>query len=55
MASRIAAHATAGQVLVNAECVEATTDPHVEFVDLGPVELKGVSQPVRIHQARSRR
>ena len=55
MASRIAAHATAGQVLVNAECVEATTDPHVEFVDLGPVELKGVSQPVRIHEARSRR
>jgi class 3 adenylate cyclase len=54
LASRIAAHATAGQVLVNAEVANATTDPLVEFVDLGSVELKGVSQPVRIHEARRR-
>jgi adenylate cyclase len=52
MAARIAAHARAGQVLVSDEVLQVTTDPGVEFVDIGSVELKGVSRPVRLHEAR---
>jgi adenylate cyclase len=52
MAARIAAHARAGQVLVGDDVMQVTTDPGVEFVDIGSVELKGVSRPVRLHEAR---
>jgi adenylate cyclase len=51
MAARIAAYASAGQVLVSDEVLHLTTDPGVEFVGIGPVELKGVSGPVRLHEA----
>jgi adenylate cyclase len=51
-AARIAAYARAGQVLVSDEVLQVTTDPSVEFVDIGSVELKGVSRPVRLHEAR---
>src|SRR6266508_461380 len=51
-AARIAAYANAGQVLVSGDVLEVTTDPGVEFVDIGSVELKGVSRPVRLHEAR---
>ena len=51
MAARIAAYATAGQVLVSDDVMRVTTDPGVEFVEMGAVELKGVSRPVRLHQA----
>jgi adenylate cyclase len=54
-AARIAAYARAGQVLVSDEVLQATTDPGVEFVDIGSVELKGVSRPVRLHEARRNR
>jgi adenylate cyclase len=53
VAARIAAHATAGQVLVSDNVMQVTNDPGVEFIDLGSVELKGVSRPVRLHEARS--
>jgi adenylate cyclase len=52
MAARIAAHARPGQVLVSDAVLHVTTDPGVQFVDLGSVELKGVSRPVRLHEAR---
>jgi class 3 adenylate cyclase len=54
MAARIAAYASAGQVLVSEDVLRVTTDHAVEFVDLGSVELKGVSRPVRVHEARRR-
>lgn len=55
MAARIAAYARAGQVLVSDGLVQVTTDPGVQFVDIGSVELKGVSRPVRLHEARRNR
>jgi adenylate cyclase len=54
IAARIAGRARAGQVLVSDDVVRVTTDDAVEFVDLGHAELKGVSSPVRIHEARRR-
>jgi adenylate cyclase len=51
IAARIAAHASAGQVLVGHNVLEATADPRVRFVEIGSVELKGVARPVRLHQA----
>ena len=32
--------------------LRVTNDPEVAFVDIGSVELKGVSGPVRLHEAR---
>jgi adenylate cyclase len=55
LAARIAAYASAGQVLVSDEVLRVTTDPGVQFVDIGSVELKGVSRPVRLHEARRNR
>jgi adenylate cyclase len=54
MAARIAAYASAGQVLVTDNVLQVTADPGVEFVDIGSVELKGVTRPVRLHEARPR-
>ena len=54
MAARIAAYANAGQLLVSDDVLQVTTDPGVEFVELGSVELNGVSRPVRLHEARRR-
>jgi class 3 adenylate cyclase len=54
LAARIAAHANAGQVLVTDEVVQAGADSTVEYLDRGTVELKGVSRPVQLHEARRR-
>jgi adenylate cyclase len=51
MASRVAAHAAAGQTLVTDEVLEASADLPVRFREVGPVELKGVPKPVRLHEA----
>jgi adenylate cyclase len=52
LAARIAAHAGAGQVLVG-EQVAATVPPQgVTFVELGQVQLEGISRPVRVLEAR---
>jgi class 3 adenylate cyclase len=52
LAARIAAHASAGQVLVG-EQVAATVPPQgVTFVELGLVQLQGFSRPVRVLEAR---
>jgi adenylate cyclase len=52
LAARIAAYAKGSQVLVSEDARHVTTDPGVEFIDIGSVELKGVSRPVRLHEAR---
>lgn len=51
MAARIAAHASAGQTLVSGDLATLTTGDGVRFEELGPVELKGFSKPVRLYQA----
>jgi adenylate cyclase len=52
IASRIADYARPGEVVVSQEVVEATDDPSVRFTEIGPVELKGVSEATRLHVAR---
>jgi adenylate cyclase len=54
VAARVAAHATAGQVLVSDDVQRLVTEPDVEFVEIGPVELKGVSRPVLLYEASRR-
>jgi adenylate cyclase len=50
IASRIAGRAGEGQVLVSQSVVEASPSG-VQFVELGDVELKGITQPVRVFEA----
>jgi adenylate cyclase len=50
-AARIAAHAGPGQVLVTDGVVRSTQDPSITFVDVGPVALKGLPDPIRLHRA----
>jgi adenylate cyclase len=52
LAARIAAHATAGQVLVSQSVAEAALPGGVVFTDAGEVELKGFARPVRLLEAR---
>ncbi len=51
LASRIASHAAAGQVLVTDETVDRSFDKGVRFEPLGPVSFKGISRPVALHRA----
>jgi adenylate cyclase len=54
VASRIADYARAGQVLVSQDVVDATAAAGVDgitFSDVGPVRLKGLSDPVRLQSA----
>jgi class 3 adenylate cyclase len=51
IASRIADYARPGEVVVSQEVVEASDDPSVRFTEIGPVELKGVAGPMRLHSA----
>jgi adenylate cyclase len=52
LAARIAAHATAGQVLVSQSVAESPAPLGVAFVEVGEVRLKGFTQPVRLLEAR---
>jgi adenylate cyclase len=52
LASRIAEYARPGEVLVSQEVVDATDAAGVSFVEIGPVELKGVPETLRLHIAR---
>ena len=52
LAARIADEARPGEVLVSQEVVDAAAGTSVTFTEIGPVELKGVSGPLRIHVAR---
>jgi adenylate cyclase len=52
LAARIAEYARPGEVLVSQEVVDAAEDGPVSFVEIGPVELKGVPGTLRLHTAR---
>jgi adenylate cyclase len=52
LAARIAEYARPGEVVVSQEVVDAADGAPVTFTELGPVELKGVSGPLRLHTAR---
>jgi adenylate cyclase len=51
LAARIADYARPGEVLVSQEVVDAADGGPVRFTEIGPVELKGVSGPLRLHAA----
>ena len=51
VASRIAEYARPGEVLVSQEVVAASEGTAVDFREIGPVELKGVSGAMRLHAA----
>ncbi|MDP8957059.1 MAG: hypothetical protein M3N24_08895 [Actinomycetota bacterium] len=52
MASRIAARADPGQVLVSEDVVDAVEGDGIRFEEFGPVELKGLLKPVSLFEAR---
>jgi adenylate cyclase len=52
LASRVAAHAHAGQVLVTTPVAEAPSPDGVTYGDLGELRLKGFANPVRVLEAR---
>jgi adenylate cyclase len=52
LAARIAEYARPGEVLVSQEAVDAADAAPVSFVEIGPVELKGVPGTLRLHIAR---
>jgi adenylate cyclase len=52
IAARIAEYARPGEVVVSQEVVDAAGNTPVSFSEIGPVELRGVSGPVRLHTAR---
>lgn len=52
IASRIAEYARPGEVLVSQDVVDQSTSDQTAFAEIGPVELKGVSDPVVLHAAR---
>jgi adenylate cyclase len=52
LAARIAEYARPGEVLVSQEVVDAADTAPVSFVEIGPVELKGVPGTLRLYAAR---
>ena len=52
LAARMAEYARPGEVLVSQEVVDAAEGGPVSFTEIGPVELKGVPGPLRLHIAR---
>lgn len=52
MAARIADYARQGEVLVSQAIVDATVSSAIRFIDIGDVELKGVTGTVRLHACR---
>jgi adenylate cyclase len=52
LASRIASHAGAGQVLASEETVGRSAGGGVTFEPIGSVALKGIADPVPLYQAR---
>ncbi|MGH2813175.1 MAG: adenylate/guanylate cyclase domain-containing protein [Actinomycetota bacterium] len=51
MAARIASHAHPGQTLVSGETAELASGGPVSFREIGPVELKGFTNPVLVYEA----
>ncbi len=54
IAARIAEYARPGEVLVSQEVVDVASGAPVAFTEIGPIELKGVSDSIRLHAARRR-
>jgi adenylate cyclase len=52
IAARIAEYARPGEVLVSQEVVDATDLDGVGVTAIGPIELKGVSDPLSLHSVR---
>jgi adenylate cyclase len=52
LAARIADYARPGEVVVTQEVAEGADGASVSFVEIGPVELKGVSGTLQLHTAR---
>ena len=52
IAARIAEYARPGEVLVSQEVVDATDLDGVGVTAIGPIELKGVSEPLSLHSVR---
>jgi adenylate cyclase len=52
LAARIAEYARPGEVLVSQEVVDAAEGGPVSFVEIGPVELKGVQRTLHLYTAR---
>ena len=51
LTARIADYARAGEVLVSQEVADASQEKGIAFADIGPVELKGVSDTVHLLRA----
>nr|WP_240898484.1 adenylate/guanylate cyclase domain-containing protein [Agromyces luteolus] len=51
LASRISGAASAGQTLVTAAVVDLNEDPGLTFRPVGPLELKGLAEPVEVFEA----
>jgi class 3 adenylate cyclase/DNA-binding transcriptional MerR regulator len=51
LAARIADYARQGEVLVSQDVVDASLQSDLGFREIGPVELKGIPEPVRLHVA----
>jgi adenylate cyclase len=51
LAARISSYAQAGQVVVSEQTAVRSADAGVAFQALGPVELKGVAQPLPLYRA----
>ena len=49
IAARISDYARPGEVLVSQAVVDAAPGIPVNFTEVGPVELKGLSSPIRLH------
>ena len=49
--SRVADYARPGEVLVTQDVVDASANTPVDFIEIGPVELKGVSVPLHLYRA----
>jgi class 3 adenylate cyclase len=51
-AARIADYARPGEVLVSQEVVDSAPLDGVAFMEIGPIQLKGLSNPLHLHVAR---
>lgn len=51
IASRISDYARPGEILVSQEALDDAKGLHLDFREIGLVELKGVASPVRLHSA----
>jgi class 3 adenylate cyclase len=52
IAARIGEYARPGEVVVSRQVVDASEGMTASFTEIGPVELKGVSEPLRLYVAR---